>query len=464
MNSFNISCTSSNNCSSRSLRSVHSNSSTSKSSVSLKQKVQLFPARKARREHQLNADRFISTVDHFPCSSNVECEQQKKEFIPRHVDDLEYSRAVRSTLLTPNRELNKPTVTMSLSEEETAPRTLNFNKRETGCRFSTLTIANLFPSPYKVKPFRKLSISCVRKFEAAYVPDDFYLNYLDWGKNNFIALGVGGEIIFLKGTSDRGELACSSGSFPLGVTSVKWSSINEEQIAVGMASGDVQLYDLETESVLISFEKMYGSVCCSAWNDNVLTCGDDQGNIFNFDKRAAGRCVLRVLGHSGLVCGLSWSDDKRRLASGGNDDTVRIWSLAKTSGAENAVTEYCDHSSAVKALAWCPFNNALLASGGGIRDATLRIWNVCNGKQVKRVNTKSQVSGIVWQRRHSELISSHGNAENDLKVWNYPDMNIIKAMPAHSDRILCMVLSPCEHFIATISADNMLKLWEIFDE
>ncbi|KRX93438.1 Cell division cycle 20.2, cofactor of APC complex [Trichinella pseudospiralis] len=464
MNSFNISCASSNNSSSRSLRSVHSNSSNSKSSVSLKQKVQLFPLRKGRREQQLNADRFISTVDHFPCSSYVESDEQKKEFIPRHVDELEYSRAVRNTALTPNRQLKKPTVTVGLNEEEKAPRTLNFNKKQSGCKFSSLSIADLFPSPYKVKSFRKLSISCPRKFEIAHVLDDFYLNYLDWGKNNFIALGVRGEVVFLKGTSDRSQLVYYSGSFPLGVTSVKWSSINEEQLAVGMSSGDLQLYDLEKESVLIGFEKMYGSVCCSAWNDNILTCGDNHGYIFNFDKRAAARCVLRVHGHSGLVCGLSWSDDKRRLASGGNDDTVRIWSLAKTSGAENAVTEYHDHCSAVKALAWCPFNSVLLASGGGIKDATLRIWNVYSGEQVKRVNTKSQVSGIVWQRNHSELISSHGNAENDLKIWNYPDMNIIKAVPAHSNRILCMVSSPCEHFIATVSADNMLKMWEFFDE
>ena len=34
-----------------------------------------------------------------------------------------------------------------------------------------------------------------------------------------------------------------------------------------------------------------------------------------------------------------------------------------------------DHSAAVKALAWCPWQRDLLASGGGSRDKTIKFWN-----------------------------------------------------------------------------------------
>ena len=34
------------------------------------------------------------------------------------------------------------------------------------------------------------------------------------------------------------------------------------------------------------------------------------------------------------------------------------------------------HKAAVKALAWCPWQRNLLATGGGSTDKTMRFWNI----------------------------------------------------------------------------------------
>jgi len=34
------------------------------------------------------------------------------------------------------------------------------------------------------------------------------------------------------------------------------------------------------------------------------------------------------------------------------------------------------HKAAVKALAWCPWQRNLLATGGGTNDQTMRFWNI----------------------------------------------------------------------------------------
>lgn len=34
------------------------------------------------------------------------------------------------------------------------------------------------------------------------------------------------------------------------------------------------------------------------------------------------------------------------------------------------------HKAAVKALAWCPWQRNLLATGGGSSDKTMRFWNI----------------------------------------------------------------------------------------
>ena len=49
------------------------------------------------------------------------------------------------------------------------------------------------------------------------------------------------------------------------------------------------------------------------------------------------------------------------------------------------------HQAAVKALAWCPFQSNLLATGGGTADRTIRFWNTCTGAQLNSIDTGSQV-------------------------------------------------------------------------
>jgi cell division cycle 20, cofactor of APC complex len=60
------------------------------------------------------------------------------------------------------------------------------------------------------------------------------------------------------------------------------------------------------------------------------------------------------------------------LASGSNDNQALIWDLhtGKTRFALQG------HKAAVKALAWCPWQRNLLATGGGTSDQTMRFWNI----------------------------------------------------------------------------------------
>lgn len=45
----------------------------------------------------------------------------------------------------------------------------------------------------------------------------------------------------------------------------------------------------------------------------------------------------------------------------------------------------------VQALAWCPWQSSILASGGGTSDRHIRIWNINSGSCVTSWDTQSQV-------------------------------------------------------------------------
>lgn len=69
--------------------------------------------------------------------------------------------------------------------------------------------------------------------------------------------------------------------------------------------------------------------------------------------------VAKFKGHSGRVCGLSWSKDLKCLASGGKDKVVRIWELSKTT----PIHELRGHKGSVKGMSWSTFNPHHLATG-----------------------------------------------------------------------------------------------------
>lgn len=80
----------------------------------------------------------------------------------------------------------------------------------------------------------------------------------------------------------------------------------------------------------------------------------------------------------------------------------------------------CLQQAAVKALAWCPFERNLLATGGGTADRCIKFWNGANGALLNSVDTGSQVCSLLWSKHEKELLSSHGFSENQLCLWKYP--------------------------------------------
>jgi cell division cycle protein 20 (cofactor of APC complex) len=104
--------------------------------------------------------------------------------------------------------------------------------------------------------------------------------------------------------------------------------------------------------------------------------------------------------------------------SGGNDNILNVWDNMNTTPRH----QICHHQAAVKAIAWCPHQANLLASGGGTADRKICFWNTTNGALLQEVDTNSQVCSLVWSKHEKEILSSHGFTQNQLTLWKYPSM------------------------------------------
>ncbi len=115
------------------------------------------------------------------------------------------------------------------------------------------------------------------------------------------------------------------------------------------------------------------------------------------------------------------------------------------------------HQAAVKALAWCPWQNHVLASGGGTADRTIRFWNCNTGACLNTIDTKSQVCSLLWSTTYKEIVSGHGYAQNQLTIWKYPAMNKVAELTGHTNRVLHLAMSPDGTTVLSAGADENLK-------
>lgn len=115
-----------------------------------------------------------------------------------------------------------------------------------------------------------------------------------------------------------------------------------------------------------------------------------------------------------------------------------------------------------KAIGWHPRETNLLASGGGTSCGNIYLWNIYNGTRLAKIETHSQVSGISWSNYYNEFITSHGYPHNRLTIWSYPSLNPICHLNGHTQRILSITSNPDGSTIASVGADETLRLWRCF--
>ena len=307
---------------------------------------------------------------------------------------------------------------------------------------------------------RAIPSQAERVLDAPSLMDDYYLNLLDWSVNNILAVALNDSVFLWHGSS--GEITKLM-DVPEGdiVTSVSWVGSSSPHIAVGTSNPNscVQLWDVQRGKRLRSFADHGDRVGALSWNKHILSSGSADQSIINRDVRQKNATLSRWNAHSQEIIGLKWSPDGTRLASGGNDNLLNIWNADDLSvSSANPTFQLTEHTAAVKALDWCPWQSDLLASGGGTSDRTLRFWNTKTGACVNSIDTGSQVCSIKWSTHYKELVTSHGYSKNQLAVWKYPSLVKTNELTGHTSRVLHMAMSPDGQTVASAAGDEVCIL------
>jgi cell division cycle 20, cofactor of APC complex len=358
-------------------------------------------------------------------------------------------------------------------------RTMKVVATDTDMAMTSPSLASLAASRRKLpdRPYKIL--------DALNVRNDFYISVLSWNHENIIAVALGPKLYLFNVLTGDVHTIFQEGNEGHYIMSVQWclgagaGPVHSHLLAVTTSSNNaVMFFDCHTMQRVAtsSLTTRSDRVFSMSWKDqHFLSAGTTDGTILNFDIRSNRRYPVSSCrdGHSSQVCGLAWSPDGSTLASGCNDDALSLWDerIIPSTRSDTGIAIHRPrvhlpkaHNAAIKAIAWCPHISNVLATGGGSRDRTIKVWNTTTGSLKNSVDTGSQVSSLVWSKHNMELCSSHGFEHNQVSLWHchYPALTKMKDFKFHTDRILSMEMSPDGSTLATLGGDQMLCLWDMF--
>lgn len=170
--------------------------------------------------------------------------------------------------------------------------------------------------------------------------------------------------------------------------------------------------------------------------------------VANFPK------LVVPLGHNDSVNSVAISPDRKTLASGSDDATVKLWDMA--TGQE--IRTFTGHSNWVKSVAFSP-DGKLVASMEWIKNNGIKIWDVVTGKQLRTLDHSGMGNSIIFSP-DGKLLASGGD-DNTIKIWDVATGEVRKTLIGHSKFVNSIVFIADGRLLVSGSDDNTIKLWDV---
>ena len=115
------------------------------------------------------------------------------------------------------------------------------------------------------------------------------------------------------------------------------------------------------------------------------------------------------------------------------------------------------HFGDVVAVKYSP-NGQIIASGS--EDNTVKLWDVTTGKVVKTlVAHRGYITALDFNAAGDQLVTAA--KDNTIRIWDVRKGTEIRTLPGHSFYASSVAFSPTNNILASCSIDKTVKLWDI---
>ncbi len=98
----------------------------------------------------------------------------------------------------------------------------------------------------------------------------------------------------------------------------------------------------------------------------------------------------------------------------------------------------------------------------GRTDGTVHLWNIAMRKRIgeewKAHEKSREIMDLALTPDKKTLVTADNNGE--VRIWELPQRKLLRAIPAHKQKIVAVAMSPDGSRFATVAGDNVIKLWD----
>jgi hypothetical protein len=189
--------------------------------------------------------------------------------------------------------------------------------------------------------------------------------------------------------------------------------------------------------------------------DGRLASAGQDGTVRLWDLANPAAAPLVLEGHEGGVTAVAFAPDGHTLASGSDDNTVRVWDLNRTEAAPFVLD---GHEGDVTAVAFAP--DGRLASGS--IDGAVRLWDLTNPTAPLVLGTHEGSVTTVAFAPNGRTLASGGSDVGTVRLWDLtnPEADPI-GLEGHESWVTAVAFAADGRTLASGSDDGTVRLWDL---
>jgi WD40 repeat protein/transcriptional regulator with XRE-family HTH domain len=158
-------------------------------------------------------------------------------------------------------------------------------------------------------------------------------------------------------------------------------------------------------------------------------------------------------GHTADVWDVNFSPNGKYLATGSDDETVRLWDVS----IGETIRVFSGHTGEVYGVVFSPDGKTLLT---GSADKTARLWDVATGETVQIFSGHTSGVEVGGFSPDGKYMVTAGTFDLTSRVWDVASGETLHVLTGHSDMVIRSAYSPDGKYVLTASVDGTARLWD----